>query len=151
MEILAGLTSTPIFRLHKTWKAVDRKLRAAFEDVRELMSQTGSCKNYRETIHSVQPPLVPYIGVYLTDLTFVEDANPNFLPPPHDSYINFQKRRLTASVIQEVEQYQQTPYNLQVIEKLDIFISTGTVVCDVVLQTRVRVRVGVGGCVTGWA
>ena len=31
----------------------------------------------RDFIHSANPPCVPYLGVYLTDLTFIEDGIPD--------------------------------------------------------------------------
>ncbi len=34
-------------------------------------------QRYRELMHSLKPPLVPYIGVALSDLTFAEDGNPD--------------------------------------------------------------------------
>jgi len=54
------------------------------------------------------PPLLPYIGVYLTDLTFIEDGNPNL----KGGLINFQKHRMCAEVLRQIRLYQQTPYNL---------------------------------------
>jgi len=47
--------------------------------------------------------------MYLTDLTFIEDGNPDFI---NGNLINFTKRRRVAQVIREVQQYQQTPYAL---------------------------------------
>ena len=41
-------------------------------------------------------------GMYLTDLTFIEDGNPDKV----GHMINFVKRRLYANVIREIQQYQ---------------------------------------------
>jgi len=54
-------------------------------------------------------------GMYLTDLTFIEDGNPDLL---QDGYVNFLKRRRIATVIREIRQYQQTPYNFQTIPEI---------------------------------
>lgn len=46
-------------------------------------------------------------GIYLTDLTFIEDGNPDYI----SSLINFKKRELVYDVIREIEQYQQKGYD----------------------------------------
>ena len=76
-------------------------------DLENLMSALGSYKNYRASIHSISPPCVPYIGTYLTDLTYIEDGNANNL----EGVINFSKREMTSKVIKELMEYQQFPYN----------------------------------------
>jgi son of sevenless-like protein len=39
------------------------------------MSAEGNFKEYRAALHSVNPPLIPYMGVYLKDLTFIGKNN----------------------------------------------------------------------------
>lgn len=63
------------------------------------------------------------IGVYLTDLTFIEDGNPNILKK-QKNIINFSKRMKTADVIREIQQYQAVPYNLSVVQEIQVFIET---------------------------
>ena len=48
----------------------------------------------------------------MTDLTFIEDGNPDNINDI-EHLINFDKRRRTAAVIAEIKQYQQTPYNFK--------------------------------------
>ncbi|KAI8855069.1 ras guanine nucleotide exchange factor domain-containing protein [Chytridium lagenaria] len=60
---------------------------------------------------TLNPPCVPFLGFYLTDLTFIEDGSPNFLKGM-DGMINFSKRMKTAEVIREIQQYQNAPYQL---------------------------------------
>ena len=48
-------------------------------------------------------------GVYLRDLTFIEDGNPDKI----GSNINFQKIKLMGSIIQEVQAFQKYRYNFQ--------------------------------------
>lgn len=64
--------------------------------------------------------------MYLTDLTFIEDGNQDFL----QELVNFSKRTFVANVIQEIQQYQQTPYALTPVESIMFFLSD--------LETRIK-------------
>jgi len=83
--------------------------------MRVFSNPNKSWANYRKTIHEANPPCVPFVGVYQTDLTFIEDGNPDKFS---NGLINFKKCRLTASVIVEIQQYQQKPYNLNAVPVL---------------------------------
>lgn len=47
--------------------------------MKELMSMTHNFRNYRDKLRNIAPPAIPYIGVTLQDLTFIDDGNPSFL------------------------------------------------------------------------
>lgn len=49
----------------------------------------------------------------------IQDGNPNNL---NTGYINFYKRRLVAEVIKEIQQYQQTPYNLTAVQQIQNYL-----------------------------
>jgi len=121
-EILAGLTTSPVHRLKRTWSGLDQKVVADFEGLSKLMSSEFNYETFRNALHHETPPSIPYLGMYLTDLTFIEDGNPDTLA---DGLINFAKRRRIAAVIREIQQYQQTPYCLQPVPALINFLSGG--------------------------
>jgi son of sevenless-like protein len=62
---------------------------------------------------------IPTLGVYLTDLTFIEDCIPSLTP---SELINFNKRAKTAEVIRDIQQYQNAPYLLQPVPELQDYI-----------------------------
>lgn len=43
---------------------------------------------------SCNPPAVPYLGMYLTDLAFIEEGTPNFT---EEGLVNFSKMRMVGS------------------------------------------------------
>lgn len=59
-------------------------------------------------------------GVYLTDLTFIEDGIPSIIKKT--TLINFAKRAKTADVIRDIQQYQNVPYSLQPVTELQDYI-----------------------------
>lgn len=59
-------------------------------------------------------------GVYLTDLTFIEDGIPSLIK--RTNLINFAKRAKTAEVIRDIQQYQNVPYPLRPVEDLQQYI-----------------------------
>lgn len=59
-------------------------------------------------------------GVYLTDLTFIEDGIPSIIKKT--TLINFAKRAKTADVIRDIQQYQNVPYSLQPVSELQDYI-----------------------------
>ena len=59
-------------------------------------------------------------GVYLTDLTFIEDGIPSVIK--RTDLINFAKRAKTADVIEDIQQYQNVPYVLKSVPDLQDYI-----------------------------
>ncbi len=69
----------------------------------------GNKAGYRrkmEVFLSSSEPAIPYLAVHLSDLTFLEDGNPNFV----DDLINMQKRHLIGKQIGPLEKLQGRPY-----------------------------------------
>ena len=113
MEIMAGLANASVKRLKKAWARVDSKLVAEYDSLKALTSNFKSYSMLRNHIHICKPPCIPYLGVSLTDLTFIEDGNQDHVVVNDDvKLINFSKRKKIVAVIQEIQRNQQTPYNL---------------------------------------
>jgi len=117
-EINAGFGSAAVYRLHRMWARIhknEQKLMSQFNAIKETMSNYKSFNKYRNELKTVNPPCLPYLGVYLTDLTFIEDGNPNYLATVEGrtDIINFEKMRKVAAVIEKILIYQAAPYNFE--------------------------------------
>jgi hypothetical protein len=71
MAFVAAFNNAAVARLSQTRKEVPSKLLEDFELIEKIMNPESSWKSYRGRIHGADPPLIPYMGLYLSDLTFI--------------------------------------------------------------------------------
>ena len=143
LEFVSALNSVAILRLEQTVAGVssyvniyqgkfvsvcyigDRRQWQQFEALKELASQKDNSKALRERVKTLSPPCIPYLGLYLTDILFIEvymtynrcyfsNNNTCTLQEGHkndvgDGLINFSKRRQVAAVLREILQLQGSP------------------------------------------
>ncbi|TKA66965.1 hypothetical protein B0A49_09216 [Cryomyces minteri] len=119
-SIISALSTAPIHRLNRTWAQVNARTSTALENMQKLMGSTRNFLEYRDALHKANPPCIPFFGVYLTDLTFIEDGIPSIIKK--SNLINFAKRAKTAEVIRDIQQYQNVPYPLQGVAELQEYI-----------------------------
>jgi son of sevenless-like protein len=118
--ILAGLNSAPIHRLKRTLESLSHKSIETMSRLKRVMESGKNFSLYREHLHKANPPCVPFLGMYLTDLTFIEDGNSDILPDTN--LINFSKRSKTAAVIREIQQFQNVNYQLRPLPPLQAML-----------------------------
>lgn len=102
--IYCGLSSNPIHRLKRTKAAISSKNSSRFSEFAELFKGDKNSRNFRRTLQQSLTPCIPHLGIFLSDLTFTEDGNPDLLL---GNMINFQKRCKLAERIRWIKQYQQ--------------------------------------------
>uniref|UniRef100_A0A667HQ99 Ras protein specific guanine nucleotide releasing factor 1 n=1 Tax=Lynx canadensis TaxID=61383 RepID=A0A667HQ99_LYNCA len=110
LEITSSMNRSAIFRLKKTWLKVSKQTKALIDKLQKLVSSEGRFKNLREALKNCDPPCVPYLGMYLTDLAFIEEGTPNYT---EDGLVNFSKMRMISHIIREIRQFQQTAYKIE--------------------------------------
>ncbi|XP_041937314.1 ras-specific guanine nucleotide-releasing factor 2 isoform X2 [Alosa sapidissima] len=127
LEITSALNRSAIYRLKKTWTKVCKQTKALMDRLQKTVSSEGRFKNLRETLKNCNPPCVPYLGMYLTDLAFIEEGTPNFT---EEGLVNFSKMRMISHIIREIRQFQQTPYRIEHQPKVTQFLLDKTLVMD---------------------
>uniref|UniRef100_A0A8C6LKJ8 Ras protein specific guanine nucleotide releasing factor 2 n=1 Tax=Nothobranchius furzeri TaxID=105023 RepID=A0A8C6LKJ8_NOTFU len=127
LEITSALNRSAIFRLKKTWTKVCKQTKALMDRLQKIVSSEGRFKNLRETLKNCNPPCVPYLGMYLTDLAFIEEGTPNFT---EEGLVNFSKMRMISHIIREIRQFQQAPYRIEHQPKVTQFLMDKTLVMD---------------------
>jgi son of sevenless len=121
IAIVSALGTSHILRLSRTWQAVNPKTHAMLDAMRNLIASEKNFAQYREALRVATPPCIPFLGGYLTDLTFIEDGIPSQIKGTE--LINFAKRSKTAEVIKDIQQYQNVPYALSAVNELQEWIA----------------------------
>ncbi|KIJ54796.1 hypothetical protein M422DRAFT_200705 [Sphaerobolus stellatus SS14] len=117
--LVAGLNSPPIRRLKRTWEQVNQRSKAQLQEAERTMDTNKNFTNYRAILKSAQLPCVPFFGVYLSVLTFIQDGNKNNI---QGELINFSKREKFAEVVREIQHYQSKLYSLTPVSVVEEFI-----------------------------
>lgn len=129
MQITSALQSTPIWRLTETWDEITPKDKNMFEFYKGLVSSGQNWAQQRDALLQKAPPSIPFVGMYLTELVFLEESGATV----EDNIINFEKPRKVASIIQvrlshaftpspinpvpqEIQLLQGTRYNFEVLD-----------------------------------
>ncbi|KAJ2778830.1 Ras guanine nucleotide exchange factor bud5 [Coemansia interrupta] len=78
MAIKGAIYCAGVMRLKRTWSLLPKKFTIMCRRLLDAMDSDHNYANYRELLRKSQPPLLPFLGLYLTDLTFLEDGNPTY-------------------------------------------------------------------------
>ncbi|KAJ8955431.1 hypothetical protein NQ318_003529, partial [Aromia moschata] len=127
LQICSAFTNTSIFRLKKTWEKVSKTTKHTIEKLQSIVSSDGRFRSLRDALHRCDPPCIPYLGLYLTDLSFIEEGTPNFTA---DGLLNFSKMRMIAHVIREIRHFQQTPYKIELISRVANYLLDTSLLLD---------------------
>uniref|UniRef100_A0A8C5SY92 Ras protein specific guanine nucleotide releasing factor 1 n=1 Tax=Laticauda laticaudata TaxID=8630 RepID=A0A8C5SY92_LATLA len=120
LEITSAFNRSAIFRLKKTWMKVSKPVRTALLPLSHQLS-------FSFLPLSCDPPCVPYLGMYLTDLAFIEEGTPNYT---EDGLVNFSKMRMISHIIREIRQFQQTAYKIEHQAKVTQYLLDQSFVMD---------------------
>ncbi|XP_043555910.1 ras-specific guanine nucleotide-releasing factor RalGPS2 isoform X4 [Chiloscyllium plagiosum] len=105
MAVVSGLQSAPIFRLTKTWALLSRKDKTTFEKLEYLVSKEDNYKRLRDYVNSLKmTPCIPYLGIYLSDLTYIDSAYPS----THSIIESEQRSNLMNNILRIISDLQQS-------------------------------------------
>ena len=128
MAIICSLNSSTISRLRKTWEFVSPRRREILKTLQAIVEPSNNNKVLRGRLHDHIPPCLPFLGMFLTDLTFVDIGNPPTKQLSHNgseetglTVVNFDKHLRTSKIISELQRF-QIPYRLSEIPELQDWI-----------------------------
>jgi hypothetical protein len=125
MAIICSLNLSMISRLKRTWDIVSQKTKNSLEHLRTIVDVSRNYAELRKRLQNHVPPCLPFVGTYLTDLTFVDHGNQSLRTLPTDegemAVINFDKHMKTARIISELQRF-QIPYRLTEVPELQTWM-----------------------------
>ncbi|XP_021352661.1 rap guanine nucleotide exchange factor 1-like isoform X1 [Mizuhopecten yessoensis] len=110
LAILSAVDSAPIRRLE--WQ---RQNLEALKEFCQLIDSSASFRAYRQALSETEPPCIPYIGLILQDLTFINIGNQDFLP---DKNVNFAKRWQQFNILDSMRRFKKCNYECKRNEKI---------------------------------
>lgn len=133
MAIICSLNSSMILRLKRTWEVVSAKTKTRLEELRNTVDVGRNYAVLRQRLQNLIAPCIPFVGIYLTDLTFVDVGNQTTRQLPGQGttsvgegaeghvknknggggleVINFDKHMRTAKIIGQLQRF-QIPHRL---------------------------------------
>ncbi|XP_073953816.1 ral GEF with PH domain and SH3 binding motif isoform X3 [Choristoneura fumiferana] len=101
--VISALNSASIYRLTKTWGCLSKKDKQQFDKLAELFGEEDNWTALREYLKSISLPCIPYLGIFLTDLVYIDIAHP--AGSPH-------RIAKMAVVLKALEKYQTSEYDI---------------------------------------
>lgn len=126
MAIMCTMNASTIVRLKKTWECVSSRTKVVLEKLRAILDVSKNHAVLRARLRAHVPPTLPFLGTYLTDLTFTDVGNPNVRPLTLEDgsvkeLINFDKYVRTARIISDLQRF-QIPYRIAEVPELQQWI-----------------------------
>ena len=140
--VVCALASSTISRLKRTWAGIPDSDRLEFDRLRTHTEHDRNYSDYRARLRLAVPPCLPFVGLYLTDLSFVTQGNPDARTIParssgpaleHSSpnggrplaapvkVVNVDKYARIGGIVGEVQRF-QVPYNLEPVPQLQSWL-----------------------------
>ncbi|XP_072275855.1 ras-specific guanine nucleotide-releasing factor RalGPS2 isoform X4 [Pyxicephalus adspersus] len=122
MAVVSGLQSAPIFRLTKTWALLSRKDKTTFEKLEYVVSKEDNYKRLRDYIGSLKmTPCIPYLGIYLSDLTYIDSAYPS----TGSILENEQRSNLMNNILRIISDLQQScEYDIPILSHVQKYLNS---------------------------
>ncbi|KAJ6246045.1 ras guanine nucleotide exchange factor i-related [Anaeramoeba flamelloides] len=118
MSTIGGYTNPAVKRLKKTLAEVPKNIVKHFNEFKNLLKHEQGYKDYRERLEKTEPPLVPYLGIFLTDITFISSGSPSTI----NGLINFSKRKLLYNVVSKIQDYQRVRFKFHYVHQIQVLL-----------------------------
>lgn len=131
--IQAALNTSTISRLKKTWDGLSTKYVNMMETQRSIIEHTRNFAVYRNRLRSAPTPALPFVGLWLTDLTFCSEGNAALRSSPLDAekkLINFDRYVRMTKILQGVARF-QVPFGFVEVPEIQTYF-----------QDRILAKVG---------
>lgn len=136
MEVISALQSTPIQRLKQTWRGLPPKELAQFTELVDAMDFVHHLRKYRDELEKIEPPALPYIGLFLQDLLMIEEIPTRTRQDA--GLINVGKLKKVAAVVRRVQRLQMKPFIFKTQPAVHAWLSSVPVLSDAEIEQLSR-------------
>jgi hypothetical protein len=103
--VWSALGSSSICRLKHTFSQLGPVEREQLERLNSMMESTNGFKNYRALTKNCMPPMIPYFGLTMTDLVYMDEKADKV-----DDLINFEKWSQVGKTLLDMRSLQREVY-----------------------------------------
>lgn len=116
MAFIAGINCASIQRMRQTKQILEnRTCSRQYKELETLMNSERSFSAYRLALKQSELPCVPYLGVFLRDLLYIDEANKGVKKDENgNDVININKYLLMGDIIMMIKNFQLRPYPFQI-------------------------------------
>jgi hypothetical protein len=98
------------------------KTQEAYVDLQSILSPKSQYARYREVLSSLPLPTLPFPGVVLTDITFIDLGNSDLVKMENDKWLNMDKRRKVVKAIWDMLRRRNGKFPWRRVEAIEDFL-----------------------------
>ncbi len=107
VHVVAALRCASVNRMRRLWSCIEKDRVELLADLESFTSSDKAFLELRNAMNTCCAPLIPYLGIYLTNLTFIEDV---IVDRPPNTF-NFRKMKMIYDVVATLLLY-KTKYQI---------------------------------------
>ncbi|TNN07701.1 Ras-specific guanine nucleotide-releasing factor RalGPS2, partial [Schistosoma japonicum] len=115
MAVVSALNVQCIYRLSATWSNLCSRDRHTFRKLADLFSQEQNYLNLRSAVDNARLPCIPYLGIFLCDLTYIDVAASSIAMSTHhrehSTWDTQGKQDRINNILRIIAKFQQSNYS----------------------------------------
>lgn len=125
-QMVSAFHSSAVHRLQNTMNNLPSRHLSMFRKSVQFISNKENYKSHRQALAKDFSPKIPYLGMYLTDITFIDEGNPTLV----DGSVNINKLKILGKTLVELNSFRSQKYTFTPHYKIQKYLLTKPVELD---------------------